>query len=213
MCVCVCVMFAVHSSLNCVLLCMCRHVRGPITCQLCNVKMLTSQLLAVHLETERHQRREQKVFNHYTDKWPVNNRISWSILCVSALSWWKALSILTCQCCKQVFNHYTDEWLVKDADKWPGKDTVCQSFLPGQHHEVAGLVGQNCDKNAAWKPWRCQFQTEFQKRSSHKTAHFCVRVLPSSLKKQQENGYSWTGTMIKLSTCKINKNIPQTNNI
>ncbi|KAK7104950.1 ATP-dependent RNA helicase TDRD9-like [Littorina saxatilis] len=44
------------------------HMRGPIKCQLCKVVLPNSQLLAVHLETSTHQRREQKVFDHYTDK-------------------------------------------------------------------------------------------------------------------------------------------------
>lgn len=44
------------------------HVRGPVRCDLCRLTLMTSQLLAVHLETERHQRQEQKVFSHYADK-------------------------------------------------------------------------------------------------------------------------------------------------
>ncbi|XP_076442541.1 ATP-dependent RNA helicase TDRD9-like [Babylonia areolata] len=45
-----------------------KHMRGPITCQLCKVTVQTSQLMAIHLETERHLRREQKVIDHYCNK-------------------------------------------------------------------------------------------------------------------------------------------------
>ncbi|KAL8608263.1 hypothetical protein ACOMHN_042130 [Nucella lapillus] len=45
-----------------------KHARGPITCHLCKVTVQTSQLLAIHLVTERHIRREQKVIDHYCQK-------------------------------------------------------------------------------------------------------------------------------------------------
>ncbi|KAK7505535.1 hypothetical protein BaRGS_00003280 [Batillaria attramentaria] len=41
------------------------HIRKPIRCELCSVTFQTSQLLALHLQTERHQRREEKVLDYF----------------------------------------------------------------------------------------------------------------------------------------------------